>query len=561
MIRLVISDNEGTTTVVPFVRDEITIGRKDGNTIRLTERNISRRHAQLQRVNGSYRIKDLGSYNGVLVNGKRLEGQGELAAGDEITIGDYTILVEQDVQAATPSVPPSPGGSEDVSETEPTVVAPIPRSEPPARMVMLAAPAAGAEYTLPERGELRIGRGEELEISIDHRSVSREHARVVCDGDAVRIIDTDSANGIVVNGERVGEARLAAGDVIRLGDVVLRFVAPGERYVFDPLDARMVSKPPGVGSRKSLWMALAIVGAAVVLAVVIISSGDDGSEPALAAAGSAGAVNPPAGGAEAVPMQPVVDPGEGGDHERLVASCRHAVEGGRFAEAMAHANAALRERPDATDAVACRDEARARHEEEQTFVRGKAALDSGDAEAAYVEFALLDEQSDFRRRPEVAAAVERVGRARLKQARELISDEPREAGEIAAGVLQLQDLPEALRGEAEGLVERAREAAAEVAAAKPRARSNKRKAGKARRGGASPMQTASQCLSRGDNACVIRALAGKARTAQELGLLIETYRAMGNSAMAQRNMAVYVQRFPTGRRADAYRRMLQRQGR
>ena len=42
MIKLVISDNEGTTTVVPFARDEISIGRKEGNTIRLTERNISR---------------------------------------------------------------------------------------------------------------------------------------------------------------------------------------------------------------------------------------------------------------------------------------------------------------------------------------------------------------------------------------------------------------------------------------------------------------------------------------------------------------------------------------
>jgi ABC transport system ATP-binding/permease protein len=52
MVRLVISDNEGSTTVVPLLRDEVTIGRKEGNTIRLTERNISRRHVQLVRVAG-----------------------------------------------------------------------------------------------------------------------------------------------------------------------------------------------------------------------------------------------------------------------------------------------------------------------------------------------------------------------------------------------------------------------------------------------------------------------------------------------------------------------------
>jgi ABC transport system ATP-binding/permease protein len=64
MVRLVISDNEGSTTVVPLLRDEVTIGRKEGNTIRLTERNISRRHVQLVRVAGIYKLRDLDSYNG-----------------------------------------------------------------------------------------------------------------------------------------------------------------------------------------------------------------------------------------------------------------------------------------------------------------------------------------------------------------------------------------------------------------------------------------------------------------------------------------------------------------
>ena len=35
MVKLIIEDDEGKTTVVPLIRDEITIGRKEGNTIRL----------------------------------------------------------------------------------------------------------------------------------------------------------------------------------------------------------------------------------------------------------------------------------------------------------------------------------------------------------------------------------------------------------------------------------------------------------------------------------------------------------------------------------------------
>jgi len=41
LYKLIIEDDEGHTTVVPLVKEEITIGRKEGNTIRLTERNVS----------------------------------------------------------------------------------------------------------------------------------------------------------------------------------------------------------------------------------------------------------------------------------------------------------------------------------------------------------------------------------------------------------------------------------------------------------------------------------------------------------------------------------------
>ena len=74
------------------------------------------------------------------------------------------------------------------------------------------------------------------------------------------------------------------------------------------------------------------------------------------------------------------------------------------------------------------------------------------------------------------------------------------------------------------------------------------------------IEAANACLATGDNACVVQALEGKAKSAPEMEMLIETYRAMGDTSQAYRNMAVYVQRFPTARRAEAYRQMLERQG-
>src|SRR2546426_5602830 len=94
-MKLIIEDDEGRKTVVPFVREEITIGRQEkGNTIRLTERNVSRHHARLLRTNGSLYVEDLGSFNGTRVNGEKIQGKRAIREGDLIEIGDYDLAVQ-----------------------------------------------------------------------------------------------------------------------------------------------------------------------------------------------------------------------------------------------------------------------------------------------------------------------------------------------------------------------------------------------------------------------------------------------------------------------------------
>ncbi len=94
MINLTIEDGEGQVLSVPFVRQEISIGRKEGNTIRLTERNISRYHAILTRDGNSVFIEDLDSYNGVVLNGTKIARKTEVTDEDLVQIGDYSITVE-----------------------------------------------------------------------------------------------------------------------------------------------------------------------------------------------------------------------------------------------------------------------------------------------------------------------------------------------------------------------------------------------------------------------------------------------------------------------------------
>ena len=92
MLKLVIEDGDGTTHVVPIIRDQITIGREEGNTIRLTERNVSRHHARLTRsgsdTGSTIILEDLDSYNGVKVNGVNVVRKQTLIPEDTMQIGD-----------------------------------------------------------------------------------------------------------------------------------------------------------------------------------------------------------------------------------------------------------------------------------------------------------------------------------------------------------------------------------------------------------------------------------------------------------------------------------------
>ena len=99
---------------------------------------------------------------------------------------------------------------------------------PPARLVMITPPAPGAEFALTA-DRVRIGRAEDLDIWVNHRSISREHAEIQKEPDGgLRLIDLGSANGVRVNAQDVQNALLGAGDVVELGQVRFRFVAAGE---------------------------------------------------------------------------------------------------------------------------------------------------------------------------------------------------------------------------------------------------------------------------------------------------------------------------------------------
>jgi pSer/pThr/pTyr-binding forkhead associated (FHA) protein len=360
VFKLTIEDDEGKTTVIPLIRDEMTIGRQDGNTIRLTERNISRKHARLVRQNGTMYVEDLASYTGVRINGARIVAMTPVAEGDEVQIGDYKLMlridrpqvavnperatmpampatlgpmntvggsvaiptrgtpamaapaapgqtrqspvvpqeaarISQPAPAVRPSAPVPHGLSAvpDPLEAQPTIPVrtlaegPGPQAAPAtnARLVVLTSELAGHEFSLV-RASVVIGRTEENDIVINHRSISRHHAKIVREGDRYTIVDLQSANGVRVNNEDYERVELNPGDVVELGHVKLRFVGPFEHYVFDP----------NVRHDRRRFPTKIVAGAGAAVAVVAIAAfvlrGSTGSAPTAPPV----AVTPPAGG-------------------------------------------------------------------------------------------------------------------------------------------------------------------------------------------------------------------------------------------------------------------------
>jgi hypothetical protein len=76
----------------------IVIGRSRDCDVQLADANVSRRHAELRQEGASYWIVDLGSTNGIEVNGKRVK-RAKLRSGDTITLGSTEVTFSREAGA------------------------------------------------------------------------------------------------------------------------------------------------------------------------------------------------------------------------------------------------------------------------------------------------------------------------------------------------------------------------------------------------------------------------------------------------------------------------------
>jgi predicted component of type VI protein secretion system len=138
----------------------LLLGRHGECDIQLNSRKVSRRHCCIAQVNDYLVVRDLGSTNGIRINGHRVV-EGRLNAGDELTVGNFRYQVYLDTAGggeATP--PPRPRKSAPMPDRLEEADEPVPLDDATANApgpILAAKPAplprAGADESivLPER--------------------------------------------------------------------------------------------------------------------------------------------------------------------------------------------------------------------------------------------------------------------------------------------------------------------------------------------------------------------------------------------------------------------------
>lgn len=100
----------------------------------------------------------------------------------------------------------------------------IHRDQAPAGHYLELSDALGDAYVLPiDRSVVHIGRAIAADLRFEEARVSRRHAILVRHGSNARVLDDRSSTGTFVNGRRIVSSDLHAGDVVRIGPIVMTY--------------------------------------------------------------------------------------------------------------------------------------------------------------------------------------------------------------------------------------------------------------------------------------------------------------------------------------------------
>lgn len=198
-----------------------TLGRNPNSDLVIPDTLASRDHAVIRETRGRFFVEDKKSRNGTFLNSKKVTTT-PLSDGDEIQIGDFKIMFTEKTDLHKVSLPPLPKDLEaTMMKTDPALSMRSISSNKPLALEMVKGKDAGTIFPLKEK--TIIGRSK-ADINTNDPKTSRHHAAIEKKVDGYYFTDLKSTNGSFINEQVATTKSLVPGDIIRVGDVVLKVI-------------------------------------------------------------------------------------------------------------------------------------------------------------------------------------------------------------------------------------------------------------------------------------------------------------------------------------------------
>ncbi|ATH81281.1 FHA domain-containing protein [Ectopseudomonas hydrolytica] len=199
MLRLQFLDNRQAP--VWLTDERLTIGQDSRNQLVLGDAGIASFHAEIRQDHGYYYLSDTGQ-GATWVNDQRVGTRFQLRDGDRLRLGAVELLLVDPAKSAARPEAAAPRWFLQVIQGE----------------------HQGRKFHV--HGSMTFGRSSKCELCFSDLELSRRHCEFFLKDDVLEVKDLASANGVMVNQQKVRTAVLQPGDQLKMGSVTLLVIGP-----------------------------------------------------------------------------------------------------------------------------------------------------------------------------------------------------------------------------------------------------------------------------------------------------------------------------------------------
>ena len=199
MLKIHFSDNRQAP--IWLVDERFTIGQDSRNSLVLEDPSIASFHAEIRQDQGLYYLTDVGSPSGSFVNDERVSTRFQLRADDRVRLGAVELQLVDPARSKT-------------------------HTEQTARWYLQVIQGEHEGKKFHINGSMTFGRSVKCELCFSDQELSRRHCEFFLKDDVLEVKDLASANGLLVNQQKVTTAVLQPGDQLKMGSVSLLVIGP-----------------------------------------------------------------------------------------------------------------------------------------------------------------------------------------------------------------------------------------------------------------------------------------------------------------------------------------------